>query len=356
MPCSTFTCRTVLALTGLAALACTAQADPRESYRGRDGAFLPFLPVHGHEGQPDLHGVPYLRVSFGGGEHGATMDTGSTGVVVSAGIIPDYRTLPSLRPAQLTYSSSGRIMEGRWVVTPMTVAGANGAAVTTRPVPVLAVEHIRCFSNARDCQPEDNPRGVAMLGIGFAREADHQAQSTPDKNPFLSLDSGRVRRGYVVTREGVHVGLTEANTRGDFAFVKLARDAGGRDWAAPPACITVNDSAAPACGTVLVDTGVTRMFLTVPPDQVVGALEEGPGRAELAPGTRIRIGLAGGAEFPDGYGFVVGEQRDRMAPNGITLVGIGSRPTFVNTSFNALNGFDYLYDADGGYVGYRFRK
>lgn len=47
-----------------------------------------------------------------------------------------------------------------------------------------------------------------MLSTGFAREADQQAQSTPDKNPSLTLEGGRVRRGYVVTREGVQVGLT----------------------------------------------------------------------------------------------------------------------------------------------------
>jgi hypothetical protein len=26
---------------------------------------------------------------------------------------------------------------------------------------------------------------------------------------------------------------------------------------------------------------------------------------------------------------------------------------FLNTSFHFLNGFDFLYDADGGYVGFR---
>jgi hypothetical protein len=30
------------------------------------------------------------------------------------------------------------------------------------------------------------------------------------------------------------------------------------------------------------------------------------------------------------------------------------RPPFVNTSVHFLNGFDYLYDADGGFVGFRW--
>jgi hypothetical protein len=31
-----------------------------------------------------------------------------------------------------------------------------------------------------------------------------------------------------------------------------------------------------------------------------------------------------------------------------------TRAPFVNTSLHFLNGFDYLYDADGGFVGFRW--
>jgi hypothetical protein len=41
------------------------------------------------------------------------MDTGSTGVVVSADKIPSIDRLPSLGPGQLTYSSSGRVIDAR---------------------------------------------------------------------------------------------------------------------------------------------------------------------------------------------------------------------------------------------------
>ena len=37
----------------------------------------------------------------------------------------------------------------------------------------------------------------------------------------------------------------------------------------------------------------------------------------------------------------------------MTLVGTGQHAPFVNTSFHLLNGFDYLFDADRGLVGYR---
>jgi hypothetical protein len=56
------------------------------------------------------------------------MDTGSTGVVVSADKIPNIDRLQSLGPGKLTYSSSGRIMTGQWVVTPMTITGVTERA------------------------------------------------------------------------------------------------------------------------------------------------------------------------------------------------------------------------------------
>ena len=63
-----------------------------------------------------------------------------------------------------------------------------------------------------------------MLGIGFARRHDHQAQSGPSKNPFLNVaainggKAERLRRGYLVTRQGVFVGLTAAGTQGSVAL------------------------------------------------------------------------------------------------------------------------------------------
>jgi hypothetical protein len=233
-----------------------AQAAPPSRYDGYDqGAYLSYLNAPPSGG--DLTRPPRLRISFGARSYGVVMDTGSTGIVVSADKIPNVDRLPSLGPGRLTYSSSGRIMIGRWVVTPVTIMGRNGASVATAPIPVLAVDRIECTEDARRCTPRAAPRGVSMLGIGFARRGDHQAQSGPTKNPFLNVaavngsKADHLRRGYLVTSGGVAVGLTAANTRGAFAYVKLAR--AGDDWAATPACISVNGAAPAACGTLLMD-------------------------------------------------------------------------------------------------------
>ena len=133
----------------------------------RHGAYLPYLNAPG--ANDDIATLPRLRISFGERSYGAVMDTGSTGIVVSADKIPNIDHLRSLGPGKLTYSSSGRIMTGRWVVTPVTIAGADGASVTTSTIPVLAVTRIECTATARRCTPNESPRGVSMLGIGFGR-------------------------------------------------------------------------------------------------------------------------------------------------------------------------------------------
>jgi hypothetical protein len=344
----------VAALLALATFNAAAQPRYDDYHRG---IFLRFLNAS-PSGEPrDV--PPTLDLSFGGETVRAVMDTGSTGIVVAASTIPNLGTLQVLGPGTLTYSSSGRVMRGRWVVTAATIGGANAASVTTRPLPVLAIDRIDCLRNARDCQPTDHPLHVAMVGIGYAREGDHQAQSTPDKNPFLNLPgmgdvnrAGTMRRGYVVTREGVHVGLTAANTRGDYRYIKLAKASDGQDWAALPACIAV-DRGPSACGTALLDTGVSVMYLTVPPDRQAGHVDDAHGRT-LSSGTRlsIRFGADATAQSP-GYGFAAGDAGNPAAPSRIVLVGGPNRPTFVNTSVHALNVFDYLFDADGGYVGFR---
>ncbi|WP_238121268.1 MULTISPECIES: hypothetical protein [unclassified Xanthobacter] len=296
---------------------------------------------------------PTLGISIGGAMHRAVMDTGSTGVIISASSIAHLDQLPDLGPGSLTYSSSGRIMRGRYVVAPVTVHGADGRRVTTRPLPVLAVSRIDCLKTARNCTPRDKPRGVAMLGIGFARERDHQPQGTPEKNPFLNLPNmapGALRRGYVVSRQGVQVGLTGAEE--GFTRISLARSDIPGEWAPLPACLSLAGRQPPACGTLLMDTGVTRMYLTVPESQSAGLLAGGGADARLAPGTPVQVVPPNGVAGPR-YGFTAGDAADPLAPAEIVVSRRARRAPFINTTVRFLNGFDYLYDADAGVVGLR---
>jgi hypothetical protein len=336
-----------LVLVSLAAAMPVRAQDSTPNYeRFKEAVFLRYLNAHEGTG---INEVPRIGLSFGGRVHRAVIDSGSTGIVVAARMIPNFEELPSLGEGRLTYSSSGRINIGKWVVTPVTLVGRNGAAVTTEPMPVLAVTQVRCMTHARRCTPRDAPRNIAMVGVGFARERDHQSQSTPEKNPLLRVasDGGERRRGYVLTAHGVHVGLTGANTRGNFQFVKLARDPSLPDWSPVPACISLNGQMPPACGTLLMDTGVSAMYITLPPSQA------GSATGSLPPGTDVSIRIGTADSSSELYRFKV-DGDSPLAPQG-THLRVSPTRVFVNTSYRFLNGFDLLYDADGGYVGFRAR-
>lgn len=328
-----------------ASVAVSAQSAPPSYERFREGVFLRYL--NSHEGEIDE--TPRIGLSFGERVHRAVLNSGSTGVVVAARMMPNFDQLPSLGDGRLTYTSSGRIMLGRWVVTPLTLIGQDGARVQTEPLPVLAVTQVQCTRKARNCTPNDAPRNIAMVGVGFGRQGDRQSQSAPDKNPLLRVTggTGERRRGYVLTPEGVHVGLTGANTKGTFAFTKLTRQPDRPDWSAVPACISLNGQLPPACGTMLVDTGVSAMFMTVPPAQA------GDATGSLPPGTDVSIRVGTAESSSELYRFKV-DGRSPLAPERIHLR-VSPDRVFVNTSFRLLNGFDVLYDADGGYAGFRRR-
>src|SRR5262249_20145794 len=92
-----------------------------------------------------------------------------------------------------------------WVVTPMTILGGNGVRITTAPIPVLAVTQVQCTQRARRCTPNEAPHRISMMGIGFGRRHDHQAQSGPDKNPFLNVTN--LDGDYLYDADGGFVGF-----------------------------------------------------------------------------------------------------------------------------------------------------
>ena len=353
---------TAIAASALA-LAFAGEASADGAYEEfRRGVYLSYVNAPGAD--EDMTRIPLLRATFGGAAFNIVMDTGSTGIVVSAHRIPNIDALPSLGPGRLTYTSSGRIMIGRRVLAAMTVMGADGAQLTTSPISVLAVTRIECTARARNCRPNDDPRGVSMMGIGFGRGHGAEAEGNTRKNPFINIatvaapsrdsePAQGMRRGYIVTRRGVHVGLTAENTQVPFNYVALTRSESGNDWSGIPACIAVNGATPPACGQMLMDTGVTTMYLTLPDGQVAAAVRhEGVRGFTLAPGTGLTISSPS-AEAPQmRYTFAVGQADNPLAPQRLVLVR-RDRPPFVNTSLRLLNGFDYLFDADGGRVGFR---
>ena len=112
--------------------------------------------------------------------------------------------------------------------------------------------------------------------------------------------------------------------------------------------------ASTAWNFVLIDTGVTTMYLTVPESQAAADIRIGKGRAAtLVDGTKVMISIPAEDSPQALYTFVLGDGINPLAPAQLTLVD-RTRPPFVNTSVRFLNGFDYLFDADGGFAGFRW--
>ncbi len=326
-----------------------AQESPASQYRGLQTLDIPFA-----NGPIAMGHVPqvWLRLP-GGAPHRFGMDTGSTGIVVAA---EHYTPGPgdiSEGPGRLVYNSSGRVLSGERYTTNVVIQRDEATPVATARVQVLRVTEITCLEHARDCRPELRPRGVAFMGVGFDRGSAQRTDDTAPRNPFtnlVSLASGAppssVRPGYIVTREGVHLGMSAERTR-NFAFVKLQPSASSRPgapaWSTAPMTVMVDGIG--GNGTVLVDTGINYMFLS-PPEGT--RLERGRRAPE---GTRISLFMPDHRNPPAVYyGFTAGTRDNPMHPERVEVV--HDRGVFVNTGRMFLEGFDYLYDAVGGYVGY----
>lgn len=347
-------CAALVAASLLAVNPVAAEDAPWAQYRGLQTLDIPFA-----NGPVAMDRVPQVWLKL----HGSRpvrfgMDTGSTGIVVSAQHFTPGPNDVAEGPGRLVYNSSGRILNGERYTTEVEIRRDEYTPVATARVQVLRVSSITCLERARDCRPESNPRGVAFMGIGFDRtgaESIGTAGTEPGvpRNPFVSLVSlaagaplASVRPGYIVTREGVHLGMSAERTRG-FAFIKLAPSAASRpgvpEWSATPMTVSVNGVT--GNGTVLIDTGINYMFLS-PPDGT--RLERGRRAPE---GSRITLFMPDQRNpQPAYYGFTVGARGNPMHPERVEVV--HDRGVFVNTGRMFLEGFDYLYDAAGGFVGF----
>lgn len=336
-------------LMGLVGGPALAQEAPWAGYRGLRTLEIPFA-----NGPISLSHVPQIWLRLpGAAPHRFGMDTGSTGIVVAA---EHYTPGPgdvAEGPGRLVYNSSGRILTGDRYTTNVVIQRDEGTAVATARVQVLRVTEITCLERARDCRPEYRPRGVAFMGVGFDRTGAQGTEPGVARNPFVSLVSlasgapvDSVRPGYIVTRSGVHLGMSAELTR-NFAFVKLAPSAtsqpGAPEWSTTPMAVSVDGIVGK--GTILVDTGINYMFLSPPEGTRLS-------RGMRAPaGTRLGIYIPEQRNPPAAhYGFTVDTRDNPMHPERVEVV--RDRGVFVNTGRMFLEGFDYLYDAAGGYAGF----
>ena len=270
-----------------------------------------------------------------------TVDTGSVGIVVPAAEVPDIPA--GSPPGSLTYSSSGLELTGVWATVPVrfpqavNAAGASVSAEAT--VPVLAVTSSKCLGsgvNSHNCTGEI----PHMMGVGFGRGENRP----PTYNPFLNLTemaAGTMRRGYLIGRGGLSLGLTDANSTGAWTMQQLTTagppsQGAHNDWQTPTGGFKMGDRPA-LSGKVLIDTGLLDMIVE----------GEGLPASGMVPrGTPITIDI-GDLQ----YSFAVGDG-GAQTPIGVHHAR-AANGAFVNTGLRALGHYDLLFDADNGRLGLR---
>lgn len=307
-----------------------ALAWSRNTFGGPATVFVPYTNATTN---PNLADSPSVNLGFdsSGRYTPFTMDTGSVGIVATRDAFEPASEAQNLGPRQQYYSSSGNIENGTWWSSKENIYDASGKLVATADVPVLQVTSRACAPNARSCRPSKHPTGVALMGIGFARESPQQPRGIPAYNAFLNLTSVATsggapqplpagwRNGYVVTASGIYLGLDGANTQ-HAGFLKLQLNPAYStptlpEWMA--ASMTVSANGVSGTGTVLMDTGVGIAYLTPPAGSSVGPLAACPSSVlpQCAPnGTVVKLYLPDQSAPVAAYSFVLVRAAIRCGP------------------------------------------
>jgi hypothetical protein len=288
----------------------------------------------------------HLKVAIGGGrERSVQIDTGSIGFVVGHNAIGPDAAGP-LSAGRQEYTSNGLILLGHYYRAAVTFS-AGGARAATVPITLLGVEQLACDPKYPKCSLRGrSAASVGVLGVGFAR------RESIGSNAFLriaAMMNGGMHPGYIIAEDAITLGLTPENTRG-FQFIRLRR--GPHDWMGAPACFGFpqNPGYKNMCGTILVDTGLASMIVSRAP-----ALRPADIRNNIPDGTVVGIASPTFEKPVMHYRFSVGD-RGPLSPTSIRWSSAAGNGAFVNTGRNVIRGYDYLYDAKCGRVGFRVRS
>ena len=341
-----------------------------------ESVFIPFMFKFSTE-----H-VPQVMCTIEGVDIEMPIDTGSTGTLIGA---PILNIDPHVgKPAHHFFTSSRILYVGRLVELPINFRGEAGLHATAK-VPILIVDKsYRCpwydpTKDTFDCPVGPNGEkavqrdtsNITYMGVGFGRNEprDGMPYATPDINAFLNVESiggrtvatGSIRSGYIVSTDGVYLGLTSLNTR-NFAFEDLqpglTHKVDRRDWAMAQMCVSIDGSVA-RCGASLIDTGISQMYIRagegVPIPTVFIRNPNKHSRTNMVkrvkPGTNIAVGFPSLESPVSSYSFVVGEG-SKMEPSH-AVPGQAVFPPFINTGRHFLFGYLIAFDAVGGRFGFR---
>ena len=307
----------------------------------------------------DLKGKAFrTSLTVNGQPHDVLLDTGSPAVNVPRSLLSNVTVLSTNQ--QYGYVSSGIYYMGDWVLASvsLTATDEKGKTVTltTPQMPVFgAIKSCHGKPPNATCKPLAAKDGLGMMGIGYkpykVPVAQPPAQPLLSTNVLLNLPETKNNSGYVISADSFTVGVPKDS---GFKMVPLS---GSGDSLAPQGCIAytaVNGQAGPFCGSLLMDTGINHLYLTMPTAAYCPA---GLGRKKV----KVTVTAPSGAGAQPALHWVY-----TTAPRQATSTGAGSsgdncatedpaKPAtgyHINTGRMLLADYNYLYDATCNAVGF----
>ncbi|TQN66906.1 hypothetical protein CSHISOI_08519 [Colletotrichum shisoi] len=393
---NTFTLAAVAQLAAAAAAAaaasCPASGPPTyPKATPENTAFIPFVnkfPLI--DSTPSLEFSVSTRWSAPVSVPSAGMDTGSTGVMIGAGLLGFSDTnapFDKSRPGNEYLSSSGRLWQGYWIDANLTFRtgaderGYRQDVVTAVPVMIVTEASVcRAWKTQGSCTEAQKsnitmwPSNIHYVGVGFGRGSSEQPDALPDKVPLIHVTQiggqpvggggggGDMHQGYIITRDGVEVGLTSENA-GGFCKTKLELRVGSTptDWQMAKMAIRINDSPWDH-GHALFDTGIPQAYVAVDDDVSSRANTTTSKFIKTHPkvlARRSKVVVAVPDEKnPIATYSVAAQGAGRpdpatMQPSGFVVEAAPSadRGPYINTGRMFYNGFDAMFDAECGWFG-----
>jgi len=339
-------------------------AKEKPHYKGKTSVFVSYANASINA---DLDTSPTVNLGFNGNPYYPfVMDTGSCGITVTPDIFQPGPNARLLGPGTTTYTTGtiDKMLLGNYWSATQQIYDANGTLLATAEVPVLLV-NTEIDTNGDHSTTNTNPTGFALVGIGFGREGTVLPLKTPQYNAFLNLTSvlrdGKLKSlpenwvyGYIVSAQGVELGLTAKNTK-DAGFIKLIpwkqfSTHSLPEWMPMSGTLCVNG----IClnGTSVMDTGITGAIITTGAN--LGTLIDCSDTSEQA--TCVGGSNVISVYYPDikdpvaHYSFSIGETGNPMQP---AQVAVQERDgIYWNTSRHFLGGINFIYDNKHGYAGF----
>ncbi|MCJ1235889.1 hypothetical protein MMC14_003863 [Varicellaria rhodocarpa] len=199
------------------------------------------------------------------------------------------------------------------------------------------------------------------MGVGFGGAGGEQCPALREKVAFtnvFAIDGVKVAMhpGYIITKEGVEVGLTPNNTRG-FKMMKLDRWPGstGTDWKRPNMSISL-DGSEWNVGSALFDTGISWSYVRLDYNTYNHAQTECfDGHTILRLESNVTMIVGNGIAR---YEIIAGDPANPMDPllGQYRLEKPSAKGPFLHTGRFFYNDYDVMFDEQCGWFGLKLSR